>query len=155
MVGALYILLSLVVVGAILYIFDRRGRSKGDSAYAPSQGLDSSREERAIDRRGNGEEESAVQGECCGQHMVCEKDTLSPFGEEIVYYDDEELDRFAGKSPNEYSSEEVEEIRDVFMTLQPDDIAGWARSITQRGIELPDEIREELLMMVRERRGIK
>lgn len=155
MEGALYILLSLVVVGAILYLFDRRGKQKGDmdTAYASSRGLADKGDGRLGAEDGDSEAEGS--GECCGQHLVCEKDTLSPFGEEIVYYDDEELDRFRGKKPEEYLPEEVEEIRDVLMTLREEDLAGWARSVTQRRIELPEEIREELLMMVRERRGIK
>lgn len=143
MIGALYILLSLVVVGAILYLLELRSRKRSDAHMVGND----TNEEIAPDNSEN--------IECCGQHLVCEKESLSPFGEDIVYYDDEELDRFAGKSPDEYSPEEVEEIRDVLMTLRSEDLAGWARSITQRGIELPEDVREELLMMVRERRGIK
>lgn len=143
MIGALYILLSLVVVGCLLYLLELLDRKKVDT-----------------EPEGNypeieSEDDGSGSGECCGQHLVCEKEMLSPIGEDVVYYDDEELDRFAGRAPGEYLSEEVEEIRDVLMTLRPEDLAGWARSITQRGIELPEDVREELLMMVRERRGIK
>ena len=45
---------------------------------------------------------------CCGQHEVCEKDLLR-VGEDIEYYEDEELDRFRGQTS--YSEEEVEELR--------------------------------------------
>lgn len=144
MIGALYILLSIVVVGLVLYLFELRNRKRKNAEEPESlSGADES------------SADVADGGECCGQHLVCEKESLSPFGEEIVYYDDEELDRFAGKRGDEYSEEEIEEIRDVLMTLRGEDLAGWARSITQRGIELPEEIRDELLLMVRERRGIK
>ena len=35
-------------------------------------------------------------GECCGQHEVCEKDSLlAAVSKQIEYYDDEELNRFA------------------------------------------------------------
>lgn len=71
---------------------------------------------------------------------------------EIIYYDDEELDRFIGRAPDSYSAEEVEEFRDILMTLRPDDVAGWARSITQRHIELPGDVRDELLLLVNEQR---
>lgn len=144
MTGALYILLSIVVVGLVLYLFELRNRKRKNAEEPESvSGPDGS------------SADAADSAECCGQHLVCEKESLSPFGEEIVYYDDEELDRFAGKRGDEYSEEEIEEIRDVLMTLRGEDLAGWARSITQRGIELPEEIRDELLLMVRERRGIK
>ncbi len=39
------------------------------------------------------------------------------------------------------------------LTLLPTDIAGWARSIQLRGIELPASVREELLMIVSEARA--
>ena len=86
-------------------------------------------------------------------HLTCEKDSLLvSIDEEIVYYDDEELDEFKGRSPEEYTSNEIEQFREVLLTLLPQDIAGWARSIQLRGISLPSEIREELLMIVAEAR---
>ena len=33
------------------------------------------------------------------------------------------------------------------MTLRLEDVAGWARSITQRRLELPADVRDELLML--------
>lgn len=75
--------------------------------------------------------------------------------DEILYYDDEELDRFVGRSPDSYTPDEVEEFRDVLMTLRPDDVAGWARSVTQRRLELPPEVKDELLLLVNEQRNLK
>ena len=40
----------------------------------------------------------------------------------------------------------------MLLTLLPDDIAGWGRSIQLRGIELPSAVRDELLMIVAEAR---
>lgn len=111
--------------------------------------------EPAEDRTGEqtGEAVEAEAGaECCGLHLVCEKDSLSPMSGEVIYYDDEELDRFVGRPGNDYSSEETEEFREVLMTLRPEDVAGWARSITTRSIELPPDVRDELLMLVNEQR---
>ena len=45
--------------------------------------------------------------------------------------------------------------RDILLTLRPDDVAGWSRSIQLRGITLPEEIREELIMIVGEQRDEK
>lgn len=92
--------------------------------------------------------------ECCGLHLVCEKDSLSPMSDDILYYDDEELDRFIGRSADSYSAEEEEEFRDVLMTLRPEDVSGWARSITQRHLELPPDVRDELLLLVNEQRNL-
>ena len=34
-----------------------------------------------------------------------------------------------------------------------DEVAGWVRSLTLRGIELPDEVKDEVLLIVGERRA--
>ena len=75
--------------------------------------------------------------------------------DEILYYDDEELDRFIGRPADSYSPKETEEFRDVLMTLRPEDVPGWARSITQRRLELPSDVRDELLILVNEQRTRK
>ena len=42
--------------------------------------------------------------ECCGQHAVCERDSLlAGVSRKIEYYDDEELDRFRGTSSEGYN----------------------------------------------------
>ena len=86
-------------------------------------------------------------------HITCEKDSLlASVSEQIEYYDDEELDRFAGKAPEDYAEDEIEEFRDVLITMKPSDIAGWARSLQLRNIALPEAVRDELLMIVAEAR---
>ena len=48
-----------------------------------------------------------VDGECCGQHAVCEKESLlAAVSRQIEYYDDEELDRFKGRPSDAYTEEE-------------------------------------------------
>ena len=91
-------------------------------------------------------------GECCGQHLVCERDTLLQTNAQIDYYDDEELDTLAGIDPADYSETQHTMLREVFDTLQERDVAGWVRSLQLRNIALPQDIREEALMIVRERR---
>lgn len=91
--------------------------------------------------------------ECCGQHLVCERETLLQTNAEVVYYDDEELDELAGIDANSYTDEEADRIREVFHTLQENDVTGWVRSMQLRGIQLPDDVREEALLIVRERRN--
>ncbi len=78
---------------------------------------------------------------------------LASVSDKIEYFDDEELDRFAGRNSDEYEDVEIEEFRDVLLTLLPEDVAPWARSIQLRGIELPEAVRDELLLMVGEQRG--
>ena len=94
-----------------------------------------------------------VDEECCGQHEVCEKDSLlAAVSKGIEYYDDEELDRFRGRSSDNYTDAEVEEFREVMFTCQDDEVAGWCRSLQLRGIELPDEQKDELFLIIGERR---
>ena len=91
--------------------------------------------------------------ECCGQHETCERDSLlAAVSKKIEYYDDEELDRFRGRPSNGYNEEEVEEFREIMYTCKEDEVAGWSRSLQLRGIELPDELKDELFLIVGERR---
>lgn len=146
MEGALWILLVLVVVGVCLYVGDRISARKYQKEVGVNQ------KESGLDDDADAKDD---EGECCGLHLVCEKDSLSPMSADVVYYDDEELDRFIGRDENSYSAEEVEEFRDVLMTLRPEDVAGWARSVTQRRLPLPPDVRDELLMLVNEQRNTK
>lgn len=149
MIVALIILAALVAVGLPLWLLHRRDTADDvqspppppleplpkteESAPAPDIEIDSDA--------------------CCGMHITCEKDSLlASVSREVEYFDDEELDRFAGRGAEDYSPEEIEEFRDVLLTLLPTDIAPWARSIQLRGITLPSEVREELLMIVAEAR---
>ena len=83
-------------------------------------------------------------GVCCGKHSNCEKgyDTAS------LYFDDEELDRFKGMKPEDYTEADIEEFRQVLYTMREDEVENWAHCIETRGIELPSEIREEILLML-------
>lgn len=94
-----------------------------------------------------------VDSECCGQHETCEKDSLlAAVSKQIEYYDDEDLDRFRGYPSDGYTEEEIEEFRNVMFTMQEVEVAGWCRSLQLRGIEFPDELKDELFLIVGERR---
>ncbi len=91
--------------------------------------------------------------ECCGMHEVCEKKALlEAAGKEIEYYDDEELDAFRGKPSDAYTEAEIEEFRYVLYTMREDEVGGWTRSLQLRGVELPDQLRDEVLMIMGEER---
>ena len=89
---------------------------------------------------------------CCGEHLVCERETLLQTNAKIEYYDDEELDQLIGIAAENYTDEQYQMIREVFNTLQAKDVPGWVRSIQLRNIQLPLDIREEALLIVVERR---
>lgn len=71
---------------------------------------------------------------------------------EVVYYEDEELDRFAGRPSNQYTDTEADGFRDVLYTLRSEEVDGWVRSLTMRHINVPDQMKDELFLMLEERR---
>ena len=126
----LIIILSILLLGLLAAIFQRR--PKEDAPTVPLNPADM---------------------ECCGQHEVCEKESLlAALSKQIEYYDDEELDRFKGREATEYSPDEIEEFRQILYTMRSDETAGWVRSLQLRQVALPEELRDEVLMIVGERR---
>lgn len=98
-------------------------------------------------------EVTEVDTDCCGQHELCEKDSLlAAVSQKVEYYDDEELDQFIGYEPTQYNGDEAEMFRDVFYTMHDTEVAGWVRSLTLRGINLPEMVKDEVLLIVGERR---
>jgi hypothetical protein len=151
MQGALIILLFTVVVGILLYLWELRYRKNHPEVKNDPESETVTNAQPAE----NNEATDPSNQECCGLHLVCEKDSLSPMSDDVIYYDDEELDRFIGREADSYTPDEEEEFRNVLMTLRPEDVAGWARSVTQRRLNLPDDVRDELLMLVNEQRTIQ
>ena len=66
----------------------------------------------------------------------------------VEYYDDEELDRFRGRPSDQYTDEEAEEFATVLYTMQPHEAKGCNRSLILREINLPNQIKDELITMI-------
>ena len=81
---------------------------------------------------------------------MCEFEEMLQNPEEIIYFEDEELDRFQGIPANRYNDVQIDEFRDVLYTLKNDEIRMWLLSIERRQIQLPGILRQEALMMVAE-----
>lgn len=142
MTGAWIILAVTAAVGIILWAWEKyRTRRHGASLHhhAPAN------PQHETGDSGEAEESAAL---CCGLHAICEK--TGTVNEPPVYYDDEELDRFAGRDAGEYTDDETEEFRDVLLTLLPSDAPGWAESLEKRRINLPDTLKPELELMLLE-----
>lgn len=93
--------------------------------------------------------------ECCGQHEVCERDSLlAAVSKKVEYYDDEELDQFIGREGDEYTEEETDLFRDVLYTMQEVEVAGWVRSLQLRSVELPNALKDEVFLIIGERRTV-
>jgi len=108
-----------------------------------------------LNRRNKNEEVEITvneDGECCGAHAVCDKDSLLLSDAKIEYFDDEELDALACVPVSNYTEAQIKQLYDVFYTLKEHEVAAWLRSLQLRRIELPNELRDEVLLVVSERR---
>lgn len=145
MTGALIILVVTIAVGVILWAWEKARGGKPLHHHTPPQ---PSPQGRVQETEGPLPAEGDGGGYCCGLHAICEK--TGQINEPPVYYDDEELDRFAGRGEDDYSDEEIEEFRDVLLTLMPQDAPGWTVSLERRRINLPVELKPELELLLSE-----
>lgn len=88
---------------------------------------------------------------CCGKHAVCEKDEMAAaLAQPIEYFDDEELDNFKGRPSDGYTPQEVEQFEEVMTTMQPHEVAAWLRSLQLRMVNLPDDLKDEAMLLMEE-----
>ena len=118
---------ALVAVGLVAYTLSRTGKS--------------------------GEEQPLVYGKdcltCSGENDKCEQEcTMEAALRPVEYFDDEELDAFKGRASDGYEDDEVEQFAYVLHTMQTEDVAPWMRSLTLRGINLPDELKDEVMLLL-------
>ena len=69
---------------------------------------------------------------------------------DIEYFDDEELDAFKGRMADDYSDEEAEQFREILYSMRQEEVKDWIRSLVLRGIELPNQIKDETIMLSEE-----
>ena len=141
----IYLILGIIVLGIITAIINYFGNR------------------RRIRMSGNGKINNtndktvpipAVDSDCCGQHEVCERDSLlATASKNVDYYDDEELDIYSGKASGEYDEKAIKEFSEVLYTLREVEVAGWLRSLQLRNINLPDRLKDEAFFIVEERRN--
>lgn len=140
----------IVGVGAVLYIHHRLTDGLKNRTDVSGDGVKVSDN---VETNPLTIEPNADNSECCGMHITCERDSLSPvFDEEALYFDDEELDDYRNYLQSDYTDGDIETFREILLTLRPEEIGTWSRSIQLRGIEMPDTIRDEILMIVTEQR---
>lgn len=85
---------------------------------------------------------------CSGGDPRCEQECMMEAAtKEIEYYDDEELDDYRGRPSDSYTDEEAERFADVMYTMRPDEVRGWGRSLVLRGVSLPDQLKDEFVML--------
>ena len=127
----LILILSILLLGVIVAIASKvasRGKNVEDAPINVEQTCATC----------NGTPESK-----CEQDCMMEASTKP-----IEYFDDEELDAFSGRQSDSYTDDEAELFREVLMTMPLSDAKGWNRSLILRGINVPDQIKDELLLMI-------
>ncbi len=147
----LLLIFLLVLFSYLVYMSVRRKRRANETMEQQTEDL----EQIQTDVQPMKEEPKpdTASDECCGQHAVCEKESLLSTKVKPDYYDDEELDLYARRDPSSYSDEEVAEFQNVLYTMKEFDVAGWLKSLQLRQIELPESVKEEALLIVSERRS--
>lgn len=88
---------------------------------------------------------------CNGDNAKCEQECMMEAATKPTeYFDDEELDDFIGRSSDDYTNQEIEQFAYVMRTMRPEEVKAWARSLTLRGINLPDPLKDEFMMLIEE-----
>lgn len=126
----LYLILALIIAGAITalltWIFSR-GKEESPIIQPPAGDC----------------------GSCDGNDERCEMECMMEAATQAIeYYEDEELDDFRGRTSDSYTEQEVEQFAEVLYTLRPEEVKGWNRSLMLRGINIPDSLKDELLLMM-------
>lgn len=129
----IYIVIAILFIAVFIYV-NSRWNSK----------------QRALPVLDDKEETVTVVSDCCGAHEVCEFNEAD-FNEEIItYFNDEELDVLRNVRESDFTAEQIDSLREVLYTLQPQEISKWMVSLGRRHIHLPDILKQEARQLAAE-----
>jgi len=97
------------------------------------------------------EETHQVASDCCGAHEICEFDASQFDEEQIIYFDDEELDVLRNVREDQLSAQQIDDIREVLYTLKTNEIGKWLTSLARRHIHLPTILQQEARQLMAEK----
>lgn len=124
-----YLIIALIALGVLTAAFSMLVRRKGDDERIVLPSL-------------------ADCATCSGSDERCEQECMMEVATKpIEYYDDEELDVFRGRPADRYTDNEAALFAEVLYTMRPDEVRGWTRSLTLRGIDLPNQLKDEVFLM--------
>lgn len=92
-----------------------------------------------------------VVSDCCGAHEVCEFDASVFEPDQIIYFDDEELDELQNVREDELTPQQIEDLREVLYTLRTDEIGKWLNSLASRHIHFPAILQQEARHLMTEK----
>lgn len=91
---------------------------------------------------------------CSGDNPKCEQECMMEAATKAIeYFDDEELDVYANRPSDQYTDDEAEQFREVLYTMRTSEIRDWTRSLTLRGISLPDQVKDETFLLMEQQNG--
>lgn len=123
----MYYLISIIVLIVFVLIFVRLSKKKPGS----------------VAETGPQRENRIVASDCCGAHEICEFDSSVFDPDQIIYFEDEELDELRNVREDELTVKQIEDLREVLYTLRTDEIGKWMNSLASRHIHLPSILKEE------------
>lgn len=126
----LYLVISLIALGVIAAILGLLSHNKDGSSDVISNS-------------------TATCATCNGNDPRCEQECMMEAATKpIEYFDDEELDKFKERQSDSYTDDEAEMFREVLYTMKTEEVKDWCRSLTLRRISLPDQIKDEVMLII-------
>lgn len=107
-----------------------------------------------VSSKKEGEEEicvphSAECAVCIAPGELCEQEQMMKASvEPVEYFDDEELDKYKERASDKYTEAEVDEFSKVLYTMRAQEVKDWNRSLILRGINLPNQLKDEVIMLI-------
>ncbi len=129
----MYYILGLIILFVVTIVFMKRSKRESEP--------DIIREE----------EPRQVASDCCGAHEICEFDASLFDEEQIDYFEDEELDELRNMREEDFTSKNIDDLREVLYTLQTPEIGKWLTSLSRRHIHLPDILKQEARQLMAEK----
>jgi len=133
--AAMYYILGIIILIVATIVFLKR--SKGETSTETLTLVE--------------EEPLQIASDCCGAHEICEFDASIFDEKQIDYFDDEELDELRNVREEDFTSKNIDDIREVLYTLQTHEIGKWLTSLSRRHIHLPAILQQEARQLMSEK----
>ena len=126
----LYLVIALIALGVIAAILGLLSHNKDGSSDVISNS-------------------TATCATCNGNDPRCEQECMMEAATKpIEYFDDEELDKFKERQSDSYTDDEAEMFREVLYTMKTKEVKDWCRSLTLRRVNLPDQVKDEVMLII-------
>jgi hypothetical protein len=132
------LLLSLVVLAAIAFVASKLIH------HSPEDSSSVTTDKESVDTNNPLCDSQCLDGSCSVECL------LQQPTDKIVYFNDEELDEYKERASTDYQADEVEQFREVLYTMEEKEVPEWLSSLKLRKIELPDEMKDEVIIIIQE-----